>query len=60
MENKEYFYCYSPALHVFLRERNIRYTCMALNENTLRKFWQYKSSPELGEALATWAANKPK
>jgi len=33
---------------------------MALNENTLRKFWQYKSSPELDEALATWAANKPK
>lgn len=42
MGNKEYFYFYSPSLQVFLRERNIRYICKALNENTLRKFWQYK------------------
>ena len=51
----EYFYCYSPNLFRFLTlEKGIRYICCALNENTKKKFWQYKSSPELNISLSEY------
>ncbi|KJS16574.1 MAG: hypothetical protein VR69_08560 [Peptococcaceae bacterium BRH_c4b] len=51
----EYFYCYSPNLFRFLTlENGIRYICCALNENTKKKFWQYKSTPELNAALRNY------
>lgn len=55
----EFFYCYSPKLHSFLHSRGHRYICTGLNEGTLRKFWQYKRTDELHEALREWAENKP-
>lgn len=55
----DYFYCYSPKLHVYLRTRGQRYICAGLNEGTLRKFWQYKRNDELDELLSEWHANNP-
>ncbi|MED3069278.1 hypothetical protein P4310_27965 [Bacillus thuringiensis] len=55
----EFFYCYSSVLHVFLKERGQRYTCAGLNENTLRKFWQYYRTEELDSLLTEWQSNKP-
>ncbi|QIG62609.1 hypothetical protein [Sporosarcina phage Lietuvens] len=55
----EFYYCYSPRLHVFLQDSGQRYTCAGLNEKTLRKFWQYKRTDGLHALLADWAENKP-
>ncbi|MEK4178550.1 hypothetical protein NSQ61_02990 [Aeribacillus sp. FSL K6-1121] len=55
----EFFYCYSPNLHEFLRTNGQRYICAGLNENTMRKFWQYKRTPEFERLLATYTTNNP-
>lgn len=56
----EFFYCYSPNLHEFLRANGQRYICAGLNENTMRKFWQYRRDEKLDELLRQWRENKPK
>lgn len=58
MQN-EFYYCYSPRLHVFLQEQAQRYICVGLNEKTLRKFWQYPRNSELDALLNEWQANRP-
>lgn len=55
----EFFYCYSPNLHEFLRANGQRYICAGLNENTMRKFWQYKRTPEFERLLAEYTAKNP-
>lgn len=55
----EFFYCHSPKLHAFLQSNGQRYICVGLNENTLRKFWQYKRSADLNALLKEWADNNP-
>jgi hypothetical protein len=57
--DKEFFYCYSPNLHDFLRAHGQRYICAGLNENTMRKFWQYRRTDELNRLLKEYAANNP-
>jgi hypothetical protein len=57
--NNDFYYCYSTKLHDFLRENGVRYICAGLNENTLRKFWQYRRSDELNGLLAQWNVRKP-
>jgi len=53
--NREYYYCYSTNLFKFLRlEKGFRYICSGLNEKTLRKFWQFERTEELGEALVEY------
>jgi len=58
MQN-EFYYCYSPRLHVFLQNAGQRYICVGLNEKTLRKFWQYPRNIELDALLKEWQANRP-
>ena len=55
----EFYYCYSPKLNTFLQKNKQRYICTGLNENTLRKFWQYRRTGELHRLLLEWAENKP-
>lgn len=55
----DFFYCYSPKLHAFLQANKQRYICAGLNEDTLRKFWQYRRTGELHALLKEWAENKP-
>lgn len=55
----EFFYCYSPKLHAFLQAEGQRYICAGLNEDTLRKFWQYRRTDELHTLLERWTENKP-
>lgn len=50
----EFFYCYSTKLHDFLRINQQRYICAGLNENTMRKFWQYRRTEELNRLLSAW------
>ena len=57
--NNGYFYCHSPKLHDYLQRNGQRYICVGLNENTLKKFWQYRRSDELHRLLDDWKANKP-
>lgn len=48
----EYFYCYSTNLFKYLKiEKEINYICCGLNENTKKKFWQFKRTEELEKAL---------
>ncbi len=54
-----FYYCYSANLYEFLRDHNQRYICVGLNENTLRKFWQYARTPELDRLLTEWQRRKP-
>jgi len=55
----EFFYCYSPVLYRFLRDKGAKYICTGLNEKTMRQFWQYKQTPSLNGLLDTYAATKP-
>lgn len=57
--SKGFFYCHSPNLHEYLQRNGQRYICVGLNENTLKKFWQYRRSDELHRLLDDWKANKP-
>lgn len=57
--NNEFFYCYSIKLHEYLRANGLSYICAGLNENTMRKFWQYKRDDKLNELLRMWRENKP-
>lgn len=59
MNTNEFFYCYSPNLHKHLRDKGIRYTCTGLNENTMRKFWQYKRDFKLNDILRKYTATNP-
>lgn len=59
MKNNEYFYCYSTNLHELLRSKGIRYICAGLNENTMRKFWQYRRTAEFEQYLAEYTASNP-
>lgn len=53
-----FYYCYSANLYEFLRDHDQRYICVGLNENTLRKFWQYARTPE-DRLLTEWQRRKP-
>lgn len=57
--NEGFFYCHSPNLHEYLQRNGQRYICVGLNENTLKKFWQYRRSDELHRLLSEWQANRP-
>lgn len=59
MTSKDFFYCHSANLQRFLARNGQRYICVGLNENTLKKFWQYRRTGELHRLLDEWAANKP-
>jgi hypothetical protein len=46
--NKKYFYCYDINLFKFLKQtKNLNYICTGLNENTLKKFWQFERTENL-------------
>jgi hypothetical protein len=46
--NKKYFYCYDINLFKFLKQQKyLNYICTGLNENTLKKFWQFERTKEL-------------
>lgn len=49
--NKDYFFCYSQRLSVFLKESGIGYITIARDMNKDRTFSLYPKSPELAEAL---------
>lgn len=55
----DFFYCYSPALSGFLQAKGIRYICVGINENTGKKFWQYRRGEPLDDAISEWQANNP-
>lgn len=57
--NNEFFYCHSPNLHRYLRDRGQRYICAGLNVRTKLTFWQYRRSDELSALLDEWHANRP-
>jgi len=59
MIDMEFYYCYSTNLHDFLRTHGERYICAGLNENTLRKFWQYARTDKLNELLAMYSKERP-
>ena len=59
LTNKDFYYCYSPVLFKYLYNKNIKYICVGLAENTQRKFWQYERTEELKEALEIFKNNKP-
>ena len=54
----EFYYCYSIKLQTFIQAKGFRYICAGLNENTMRKFWQYKRTDELHAVLDEWAKFK--
>ena len=61
MQNKEYFYCYSTNLFQFLKNiKKINYICVGLNENNLKKFWQFKMDENLKKALKEYKNLKVK
>lgn len=50
--NKGYFYCYDINLFKFLKQnKNLNYICTGLNENNLRKFWQFERTDLLQSYL---------
>ena len=53
-ETSEFFYCYSTNLHDHLRKNGQRYICAAINENTTRKFWQYRRTDTFNRLLADY------
>lgn len=55
----EFYYCYSPNQHDFLRKHGVRYICAGLNESTMRKFWQYRRDERLNELLTQYAESNP-
>jgi hypothetical protein len=55
----EFFYCYSTNLHDLLRSKGLRYICVGLNENTMRRFYQYRRTKEFEDILAEYTANNP-
>lgn len=55
----KYFYCYSPTLYRFLREKGVQYICTGLNESTMRQFWQFERTDHLNALLTEYAGNKP-
>lgn len=55
----EFYYCYSPKLHAFLQAEGQRYICVGLNEDTHRKFWQYRGTTELNALLTKWSKGRP-
>jgi hypothetical protein len=57
--SNDFYYCYSTKLHDYLRENGQRYICAGLNENTMRKFWQYGRTDELNTLLDAWSASNP-
>jgi hypothetical protein len=59
VNSREFFYCYSPNLHEFLKARGQRYICSGLHEKTLRKFWQYRRDEKLNGLLAEYERNNP-
>lgn len=53
--NKKYFYCYDINLFKFLKnQKNIYYICTGLNENNLRKFWQFLRTEKLDQSLSEY------
>lgn len=54
-----FFYCYSTNLHNLLRSKEIRFVCSGLNENTMRKFYQYYRTAEFEGVLAEYTSNNP-
>jgi hypothetical protein len=57
--NNEFFYCYSPNLYKFLRNKGVKYICTGLSENTMRQFWQYRRDDNFNVLLTKYAGNKP-
>jgi hypothetical protein len=55
----DFFYCYSPNLYKFLRDRGVKFICTGLNESSMRQFWQYPRNEHLDELLTEYAGNKP-
>ena len=48
--------CYSVPLMKFLTEqKGIRYELVALNPNTMKKFWIFIRDKQLNNALNEWA-----
>lgn len=59
MTTNQFYYCYSPNLYRFLREKGVKYICTGLNESTMRQFWQFYRDEKLSELLAQYQAQKP-
>lgn len=57
--SREYFYCYSPNLHAFLKRNGVAFICSGLHERTLRKFWQYRRDERLNGLLAEYERSNP-
>jgi hypothetical protein len=54
-DEKEFFYCYSTNLFRFLKvEKKINYICCGFHEKTLQKFWQFRRTDELKQAIAEY------
>jgi hypothetical protein len=49
---RDYFFCYDSKVSAYLRRKGNRYITVAIHPDTRRKFWLFRQSKELTEALA--------
>ena len=57
---KEYFYCYSNRLHLFLTSFGVAYITTAINPSNNRRYWLYKRTPALEDLIEDWNIIKTK
>lgn len=57
---KEYFYCYSNRLHLFLASFGISYITTAINPSNNKRYWMYKRTPILEDLIKDWNIIKEK
>ncbi|WP_371017405.1 hypothetical protein [Pseudalkalibacillus sp. JSM 102089] len=59
MDQKEFFYCYSPVLYNFLKfEKNIAFICTGRHLDTNKQFWQFWRSDDLSQAVKEYQEKK--
>lgn len=52
LKTSDFFYCYDKKLFIYLKEnKNISYICTGLNQNNMKKFWQFHRTEYFNECL---------
>lgn len=55
---KEYFYCYPPAMFAYLHGiKKLAYICKGINEKSQNTFFLFKQSDELTDAIQEYKHN---
>ena len=54
------FFCYSKRMFHFLSFMNLRYISVGINKNSNQKYWVYKKSKDLDQAIELYNSLKYK